>query len=371
MTMPAADEAFERLRTALGELTAADAVELLEAARAEARARVRSMLVDALAEAMLEQVGAQLGPGATPSVQADRRRGAERRPEPERPPEPVPGPPAVAPESSAVPESAGHGEPAWYVYGVVGADELSTPALLSAVESSDPVSIVREGGLAAVASEVAVAEFGEAQLRAHLADMDWVERIARRHEYVLDQLRGRATLIPMRMCSVYRTEDGIREMLRRESVALDEALVHLSGKTEWGVKVFADRAKASAALSTESSQSAPGSSGTAYMQRRRREQEDAERAAQLIDRAAGEIHESLGGAAADALVVPAQRPEASGRREEMVLNGVYLVDDDAQEEFHDRVRALQSEFAWCGVELEETGPWPAYNFVPGTIGAAW
>ena len=24
-----------------------------------------------------------------------------------------------------------------------------------------------------------------------------------------------------------------------------------------------------------------------------------------------------------------------------------------------------------GIEVVATGPWPAYNFVPGTIGAAW
>jgi hypothetical protein len=55
----------------------------------------------------------------------------------------------------------------------------------------------------------------------------------------------------------------------------------------------------------------------------------------------------------------------------MVLNGVYLIPDDAQKRFHAEVHVLEAEFAPLGVELELTGPWPAYNFVPGTIGAAW
>jgi hypothetical protein len=50
---------------------------------------------------------------------------------------------------------------------------------------------------------------------------------------------------------------------------------------------------------------------------------------------------------------------------------VYLVSTEAQERFHAQVHALGQEFERLGLELETTGPWPAYNFVPGGIGAAW
>jgi gas vesicle protein GvpL/GvpF len=55
----------------------------------------------------------------------------------------------------------------------------------------------------------------------------------------------------------------------------------------------------------------------------------------------------------------------------MFLNGVYLVADETLDGFHEEVQALQAEFDPHGIELVCTGPWPAYNFVPGTIGAAW
>ena len=55
----------------------------------------------------------------------------------------------------------------------------------------------------------------------------------------------------------------------------------------------------------------------------------------------------------------------------MALNGVYLVEDASQDAFHLEVEALRREYAGLGLELEATGPWPAYNFVPGAIGAAW
>jgi hypothetical protein len=183
---------------------------------------------------------------------------------------------------------------------------------------------------------------------------------------VLDAVRQQTTVIPMRMCTVYRTDGGVREMLRREAEALQEALDHLRGKAEWGVKVFADLAPAG-----EGSPPEGETSGTAYLERKRTERDRRERFLELIEQATTRIHERLAAVASDALLIPPQRPEASGHTGEMVQNGVYLVADDEVDRFAEEVRVLQAELAPEGLELEPTGPWPAYNFVPGTIGAAW
>jgi hypothetical protein len=90
-----------------------------------------------------------------------------------------------------------------------------------------------------------------------------------------------------------------------------------------------------------------------------------------LDRYAEEIHHRLELVSADAAVTPLQRPEVSGHTGEMVLNGVYLVPDAGEDEFHAVVEELRAAFSDRGLSLLVTGPWPAYNFVPGTIGAAW
>src|SRR5207302_1810418 len=96
-----------------------------------------------------------------------------------------------------------------------------------------------QSALAAVASQVPLSDFGEEHLRERLADMPWLERTARAHERVLDAVGEHATLIPMRLCSVYRSRSGVIDMLAREARALEQALEQLEGKSEWGVKVFA------------------------------------------------------------------------------------------------------------------------------------
>ncbi len=352
--MPRSDDSLERLRAAIDELAAMDAADLLAEARVEARARVRASLTDALAHSMLERLHEQLPePIDEPQIVPA---------EPEESPVPTPRrAPEPAPRAAPPP-----GEPAWYVYGVVGADaELG--GSLPGVDPAQPVTILREDALAAVASQVPLKEFDEASLREHLADMTWVEATARAHERILDRIREQATVIPMRMCTVYRTEGGVREMLQREADALVEAIERLHGKAEWGVKGFvgAERDRA------DEEPDAGPSSGAAYMQRKRTEREHRQRALEVAEEAANAVHDRLTSAADDAQVIPLQRPEVSGHDGAMILNGVYLVAEESLEAFLAEVHALQAEYESQGIELVPTGPWPAYNFVPGTIGAAW
>ncbi len=328
--------AEESLKAALRELAEADAAELLAEARAQARARVRQILADTLVESMLAGVRGELSSSAP------------------------------APRAPRAPQ-APRGELGWYVYGVVSA-EASPAWSASAIERAHAVEVVREGDVAAVTSRVAFEEFGEQRLREHLADMAWVEATARAHEEVLEQTRAQVTVIPMRMCTVYRAEEGVREMLRRESQSLSQALAALDGKTEMGLKAFADPARAQVVESSEVE--GPGA-GAAYMERRKRERDRAEEAAQRLEQAAAEVHDQLQTLAPETRLLLPQRPEASAHPGEMVLNAAYLVPDDVLGRFRDEVTALGAAFEAEGLELVLTGPWPAYNFVPDSIGATW
>jgi hypothetical protein len=294
---------------------------------------------------MLEQVQDQMAPTS---------------PRRQRPVQPTPPPADVEPQT----------RPACYVYGVIDA-ETELPGPLPGVDASRTIQLLQEGSLAAAVSEVALDEFGEERLREHLRDMAWVETVARAHEAALDQIRAQATVIPMRMCTVYRSESGVREMLRREATPLREALDHLDGKAEWGVKGFADPGRMAGVTAGDEDDVIDEVRGAAYMRRRQDERGRRERARQLLEEGVTQIHERLCALAADGHVLPLQRPEVSGRAGDMVLNGVYLVPDDDHECFHAELRVLEAEFGSLGVELELTGPWPAYNFVSGTIGAGW
>jgi hypothetical protein len=248
------------------------------------------------------------------------------------------------------------------------------PPDLVGVEPTATVARIEDRGLAALVSEVPLADFGEDSLRENLNDVAWLEEKAMAHEAVLDAALARTAVVPLRLCTVFAGEEQVRAMLAREHDVLADALERLHGRAEWGVKAWADRgAVEREALGRDANGEGEGdavSAGTAYMNRRRAEAQAREQVEEIADEWARGIHARLAAVASEALLNPLQRPELSGHEGEMFLNGVYLVSDAEAPAFRAAVGALADEFDRRAVEIDLTGPWPAYNFVKSSIEAA-
>jgi hypothetical protein len=262
-------------------------------------------------------------------------------------------------------------DPGWYLYGVVAAEEAPAARLDSAiaVDPQHPVALVVEGSLAGVTSRVSLEEFDEAALPERLADAAWVEQKVRAHEQVLEGVLAAATVVPCRFCTVYRTESELRRFLAERREELTLALGRVAGRVELGVKAFVDRERFAAgndALRELADRVSQAEGGRAYLESRRLEQLVGEELAQFGAEAASTLDERLRAAAEDAVRLGLQRPEVSGREEEMVFNGAYLVADRPR--FERELAAVAADFRENGVELELTGPWPPYNFVPAELG---
>ena len=378
------DEPTRRLAEAIEAFAAGCAPELVAEARAAAVAKARTILTDALAESLLANSAELLDPTAKsqrPSVERPTRtaRGRKRAPKRARPE--AAG--RASPRASRSATRAGARGPApatdveaeigHYVYGVSFAP-AALPEDLEGVDPRFPVAFVQEQDLAAIVSRVSLAEFGEERLRENLNDVAWLEEKARAHENVLDAALQLSTVVPMRLCTIYSGEEQVREMLHGEREVLLDALGRLEGKAEWGVKLIAEPGALERVVGERSAADDGGereaTRGTAYMNRKRRLARSREEELQLAEEWAREVHDELAGAAREALLNPLQRPDVSGYEGEMLLNGVYLVEDGRLEEFRSLVEHLAGEYRSLGVAVELTGPWPPYNFVKSSIEAA-
>jgi hypothetical protein len=251
----------------------------------------------------------------------------------------------------------------WYVYGVVPAGEAGTDVFEGAVgvDASEPVVLVADGALAAIASKVSLDEFGEGEVEERLHDPVWLEEKVRAHEAVLEAALGRTTLVPFRFGTIYRGEEQVRRMLR-EHGALEDTLERLRGRIELGVKGFLD-AERFAAAREAGSREAQGEGGRAYLLRKQAERELTDAREAFKGECALEAHERLAAVADDARTNPPQRPEVTGRAGEMFLNAAYLVPAGREDGLRSALDALASRHSPHGVWYELTGPWPPYNFV--------
>jgi hypothetical protein len=293
--------------------------ELIREARAEARAAVKARLREQFECEMLEKATARLAPAA-----------AEAEP---------------APES---------GTGVW-IYCVAAAEHPGVE--MDGVSEGRPTRIVRVDTLSAVVSDVPLDEFGSDGLKRNLNDLGWLEQMARAHETVLDAALAGGAVVPMRVCTIYHSEEHVREAIQKRSTDFAAALKWLGGRTEWGVKVVASRERLESAASDESV------SGGAYLAGKQRVRQAREQADALLDEMVRECHARLEEWATASRLLPAQRRELAGYEGEMVLNGAYLVDDNRLDRFERVVDELRDQYRDSGLSFDLTGPWPAYHFV--------
>jgi hypothetical protein len=255
-----------------------------------------------------------------------------------------------------------------YVYGVAPAD-APAPADVAGVDPDFPVELVRDGGLAAIASRVDLAEFGSDVLAERARELEWVAPRALAHDGVLERALGTGEpLLPFRFGTIYLDTDQVAALLRDQSRELSAALERVRDRVELGVRGTVDRSAIEALAAARdpelqrlADEVAGASSGAAYLRGKQLERRLADAGEREADELAAQVHERLAAAAADARRnVP--RPDEDDRLQ--ILNGAYLVERGAQDAFAAAVEQLATERVDAGLVLETTGPWPPYNFVP-------
>lgn len=218
--------------------------------------------------------------------------------------------------------------------------------------------VVEGPGVVAVASDVDLEEFGEEALRQNLEQLSWLEQVARRHDEVARQLSGQTATAPLRLATVFHSDDSLRAQLADWAEEAVAALDRIEGRSEWSVKAYLD-APAAPESSTESAPAGAGA-GAAYLARRRAAMQQHAHAAEEQAALGVALHHSLETAAVAGRRLLPQDRRLSGHTGEMVLNGSYLVDDSGSEAFVQAAQLAAAEHG--GVRIDVGGPWPPYSF---------
>lgn len=273
---------------------------------------------------------------------------------------------------AAAKSSAPESRAALYVY-CVGAREGLTPLVEGAnpapIEPGAGLELVGRGGLAAVVSEVPLADYGEDALRGRLQDPAWMATRAMRHEAAVEHFARHGAVVPLRFGTIYLSREAVERMLDERGARLRAILGRVEGREEWGVNVYADRAQTREAVARLSprlaemeSRAARSTPGQAYLLRKKIDALRADEARAETKRAAAEIEGALASACDGAARLRVLKDEAS-EHGELAAKLAFLVPTEAFAEFRDAAEQVAQRFAPLGLRLELTGPWPAYNFV--------
>jgi len=212
-------------------------------------------------------------------------------------------------------------------------------------------------GLWLVAADAPLARYGEEAIADGLKDLDWVAARAVAHEAVVRYLARRRTAVPMRLFTLFRSDERAQEHVRKSQGRLLRLLDRVDGCEEWGVRLFAsEKAPAPAPRARAKAPDA----GRRFLERKRELHRTARAVPAAAARAARSLVRQLGRVARDQRDLPIPSAATAGR---MLADAAFLVPASARPLFRAALTKAASGARGQGIELTVTGPWPPYNFV--------
>jgi len=241
-----------------------------------------------------------------------------------------------------------------HAYGVVAAGEPLTQFPPGIADTS--VRAFDAGSCAAIISLLPVEGFGVADWERNATNVGWLEPVARRHHAVLQYVASTAAVVPLRLPSLYGNLKSLEDTLHACSERLERDLRRIDGKVEWSAKVYRT------AQEKSSAGSAASTSGRDYLLARSRDLSARSNALEQLREQVREIHDALGQVSAEYVRNQPQDALLSGRKEQMLLNGAYLVSRADQARFLELAGEIADNSLAKGLLVEVSGLWPAYNF---------
>lgn len=255
---------------------------------------------------------------------------------------------------------------ATYLYCLVRADR--EPSLAGVPPGlpgcSPPRALDAGGGLWLVVAGAPLSGYGAEEIQSRLSDLSWVSDRALAHEAVVEHFTGvpeAAAVLPLKLFTLFSSGERALAHVRDNRERIGRSLGRVAGRIEWGVRVRLDDARAREVLAREMNGEMKPSAGTAFLLRKKLEQDAARELAARLRAEMDETFAELAEGAAESLRrEPAASPEEGGR---LLLDAAFLVPAGKAGDFEALVERCAARLAPRACEVTLTGPWPPYHFI--------
>ncbi len=251
-----------------------------------------------------------------------------------------------------------------YVYGLIVADRRPSLARVPrGVPGAAPVRLldVDRNRYLAVA-DVKPRDYGEAAINTRLSNLEWVSRVALAHEQVLETFATAATVLPMKLFTIFTSDERALVDVTRNRQRIDALVKRVAGHEEFGVRVALDRAKAIASQRAGSrTPTRRVASGIDYLARKKAQRD---LATELVAHARETVAALYDRLATRARLARRRAPgELAGTDGPLLLDAAFLVARPRARAFRTQVAREARALARLGYGVTLTGPWPPYTFV--------
>jgi len=261
-----------------------------------------------------------------------------------------------------------------YAYGMVG--KSSEPCDILGIDKKGHVYPVQGKDSCVMVSEIDIDTFQD-QVKKLVSELTGstgttqrgTEEILQAHEDVVDILMKSTTVVPFQFGTILKDEQAALKMLQEYEEKFKNLLSKFVGRAEWGMKVYANQqefirymVQIEPEFKHLEEKREGLSKGAAYLLGKKMEEELKENALTRLVEVSEVIFHKLGKAAYEGKLNKTMPQKLTGKKKEMILNTVYLVEREKAATFCRKGKRLMEHYKVMGLELEVSGPWPPYSF---------
>ncbi|HEV3190136.1 MAG TPA: GvpL/GvpF family gas vesicle protein [Polyangiaceae bacterium] len=212
--------------------------------------------------------------------------------------------------------------------------------------------------------------YDEAGIERGLGDLEWVSRAAVAHERVIEAFLDVTALLPMKLFTIFKTEERALEYIAGEKRRFTAAAKRVADHHEWGMRVAFDPLRARVLSSSRvpaRKRSVVGGggeeavSGATYLRYKKAQLRAAAEGSALAKKTASALYDRVAAHARSSVRRAATDDPGEGRT--VLLDAAFLVPRSRTAKFRAVVAREARSLAPQGYGLTLTGPWPPYSFV--------
>lgn len=259
-----------------------------------------------------------------------------------------------------------------YIYGIL--DNVDTEVIkeLKGIDGLHTLYSFKTEDFFIILSDVDLNEYGEGEIDKRLEDMVWVEEKAKKHFDMIQQLLRFGTVIPMKFCTIFTSENTFLQFIESFKQKIKEAVSYLNDKEEWDVKIYCDKKKFLECNMEEEKaamqkQVGKASKGAAYFMAKKIESNLEEKSKEKIIKIKDTFWNDFSGKAIQVKLNKNLSKQVTDYDKDMILNGAFLIKKEDNKSFFDEVDKQEAFLKEYNMEIKVSGPWPFYNFTAAFI----
>jgi hypothetical protein len=210
-------------------------------------------------------------------------------------------------------------------------------------------------------------EFDGEAVKKHLDNLEWVEEKALAHEGIIEEIMENYAVLPMRFLTLYETEQNLLEFIKNhykiivDNLAVAEKNVEYSVKVYYNKEILKNSVSEAIEIKKERDIIALKSKGLSYMLMKKLEEKIAVQIENNLNVDAQAIYKRIESLSENIIIKEAQKNNEG--LIDMIFSIVVLVNKLTYEELVSEVSKINDEYSEKGYLIEQSGPWPIYNFI--------